>query len=284
MVFILVFSFLWGLFLTWFVLSPLFSRSFPFSTSFPRKRKSKGTSLDLSIIIGFILFSSIVLFTNKSFAVDVKSDVVLPPPTILPNTGYWLPSVNQYILTPQQGMLHVYYVGMFLNTFHAKGTKILLPFPKNIKNVSIILKKTASLDKTNNDFVLNTPLNDDANQIQAEFSLQADAGSLVWQKNSLDVLPGVTIIMLEKGIGQFLNFPKDFKQMENSNQFVRVGNSFSNFPEFEIIDIVPSRFYIYLLILIFFCFLITALVVYFLTLKKQSVDLASKQEDRYTHN
>ena len=249
-------------------------------------------SISLKFIFLLLASLTVTLFAahaNESGVSSIPSDVVIPPPSILPDTGYWLPTVNQYILTPAQGILHVYYVGMFSNNFHAKSTKILLPFPKNITDVSIHSNAAATLEKvngqTNDEIILNTPLTEGVNQIQAEFSLQANTGVASWKKNSLNSLPGVTIIMMTPKPAKIINFPTDFRSIPGDEiQFVRVGNSSSNFPEFNVVGLVPSRFFIYLLVLFFACFFIAALIISILKLKskKQSIGLASQQEDRYT--
>lgn len=268
------------------------------------KQKLQSGQSNLSFILFISFLTACAFFNYNIFANDQTSskssvaNVVIPAPVILPGSGYWVPSVNQYILIPVQGALHVYYVGMFSNTFHAKGTKVLLPFPKNVIDVSIQSKDSVTLDNTdkqNSEIVLNTPLNDDVNQIQAEFSLSGGNGIVLWQKNSIAVLPGVTIIIMPEYEGilrsflehffpsinvwpaRVINPPNDFKIMlstdvlkddtskndkvgELSRQFVRVGDDFAKFPEFKVVGLVPNRFSIYLLISFFSCFFIAIII------------------------
>ncbi|MES2614521.1 MAG: hypothetical protein V4591_03800 [Bdellovibrionota bacterium] len=288
MIFILTISFLWGLILTVFVLSPLLN------IKKPKRLKSP------LILIALILGHGVLSFSPQANAEEqvVPQDVAIPPPYIQEENGYWVPSVNQYILMPAQGVLHVYYVGMFSNSFHAKSTKILFPFPKNIENVRLHSKATATLDTTNSnkEVVLNTPLDENTNQLQAEFDLQAPSGSVAWKKNSLHTLPGVTILIMPEYNGilrnmisyfypnvnvwpaRITNFPQDFKSMlstdvlkpdasskdqsgELSRQFIRVGDMTANFPEFDVVGIVPVRFFIYLLILAFLFFFAVACLI-----------------------
>ncbi len=279
------------------------------------KKESGNSSLQfilaLFMVLGILFFTT--HYSGKIFAQETKAQqaseprsVTIPPPFILPDTGYWLPAVNQFILIPENASLHVYYVGMFSNSFHAKSTKILLPFPKNITGISIHAKDEATLDKIQNSskdaLILNTPLEASINQIQAEFILHADNGSLEWKKNTLDILPGVTIFIMPESDGilrnilshfylpvniepaRIINFPKDFKSAlsedvlkpdansnntshELSRQYVRVGDFSSLFPEFNIVGIAPSRFFIYLLILFFCCFFAAALSISFFKLR-----------------
>jgi len=248
MIFIVTVSFLWAGLLTLFVLSPMLGST---------------KKLLLTMLVTFAVTLIALQYYNSAFAQETKSavapaNVVIPPPTILPESGYWVPAVNQFILVPAQGLLHVYYVGMFANIYHAKGTKILLPFPKNIKNVSIRTNESASLDtfsgESNRDIILNTSLQDNTNQIQAEFTLPASTGVVSWKKSSLNFLPGVTIIMMSAHPASFINFPKDFKSLPGGEiQFVRVGNSSTHFPEFKIVGLLPTRNYLYFIVIFFAC-------------------------------
>jgi hypothetical protein len=265
------------------------------SIAFEKKQSGHSTiqflfSLFAIFLIAFSLISNRI-FANELESQNIPANVTVPPPFILPNTGYWLPAVNQFILIPSQGKLVVYYVGMFSNTFHAKGTKILLPFPKNVTNVTIQSKDAATLEtmssENHNEIILNTPLDDSVNQIQAEFTLDAKTNTIQWKANSLPTLPGVTIVMMNEEDGKFLNFPKDFYSLKkddltkahlqaselNTNsakQFVRLGDSNSTFPEFEIQIFTPSRFFIHLIIAFFSCFFIAA-ILFCLKISKKSV-------------
>jgi hypothetical protein len=364
MTFILIFCFLWALFLSFFILSPLLSASqkrvLPSSKSnhnaklLERKKNlfaklAFGTCTDAHInslsedealqncvdvceeleILGlnwkyhekhsnelqkesgnsplsclffilailsvsFFLFS----FSSGSFAQNlvqgsteatkqtIPKNVKIPPATILPGTEFSVPSINQYILSPEQGQLHVYYVGMFSNDTKATKAQILLPFPKGISNVVLHSKESALLEnageKSKGEIILNTPLDPEVNEIQGEFIVPAANGSADWEKNTLKTLPGVTIVMLNSESSKLNHFPKDFFSLNsdpqskaNSNenfseQFVRVGNADSAFPEFEVVHIVPSRIFIYGLILFFAFFFVACFAVSLFKLRSSS--------------
>lgn len=118
----------------------------PSSLKNPKQEKETGSisigALFYLLLIGFLFFVGTQLSyaqANPDHAVvnhekvTAPSDVTIPPPSILPKTGNWLPAVNQYILIPMQGRLHVYYVGMFSNTLEAQEAKIQIPYQRALK-------------------------------------------------------------------------------------------------------------------------------------------------------
>lgn len=232
--------------------------------------------------------------------VTPPSDVTIPPPTILPNTGYWLPSVNQYILIPIQGRLHVYYVGMFNNTFNAKGAIIQIPLPKAFSDLQIFGNPNLIIEKSTEGGspIINTPLSSGVNQLSVEFSIPAFYGAAEWRPGDLFVLPGVTIIMMPEYDSGLRNLFSKFSDSINiwpprisgappgfrsfvgadpldnsvssqmnakqlSRQLVRIGNSSAAFPSFDINGILPSRAPIYVLV-VFFAFFLFGVTVFFI--------------------
>ncbi|WGL59217.1 hypothetical protein QEJ31_11860 [Pigmentibacter sp. JX0631] len=253
----------------------------------------------LFIVFNFLSSSAFALGDQKNE--NIPTDVVIPPPTILDKSGYWLPAVNQYILMPAMGEVKVYYVGMFTNTFHAKGTQLLLPFPQGFTDLKILGAQNATLEKNGGQEspVLNLELSEGVNQISAEFSLPASQGIAKWQAANLQTLPGVTIIMMPEHNAALRNLLSNFfrtpnvwpPRLENistqfrsilgpdpldlsnsklkdpnqlSRQLVRVGDKSADFPSFEIYGVIPSRAYIYLTILFFafFLFTVTAISIF----------------------
>ena len=236
----------------------------------------------------------------KSEKVTAPPDVTIPPPTILPNTGYWLPAVNQFILIPMQGRLHVYYVGMFNNTFHAKGAIVQIPLPKGFDDLQIFGNPNLIIEKSTEGGspIINTPLSEGVNQLSVEFSIPAFYGVAEWRPGDLFILPGVTIIMMPEytsGLRNLFskfsdliniwpprisNIPNSFRsfvgadpldnnvssQMDAkqlSRQLVRVGDSSAAFPSFDINGILPSRAPIYVLV-VFFAFFLFGVTVFFI--------------------
>lgn len=226
--------------------------------------------------------------------VTIPSNVTIPAPTISSNLGSWIPSVNQYILIPMQGYLHVYYVGMFSNIPNIKEANIQIPLPYGFKDLKIIGNPDLTIEKTSTEGtpIIRTPLTEQITQLRAEFLLPAFNGVVQWRPSDLLFLPGVTIIIMPEynaGLRNFLskfsnsvniwpprilNAPSDFQSSVGEDLFdnevslpkknakqmsrllVRQGNSDTAFPSFDINGILPSRMPIYVmtLFLVFFLF------------------------------
>jgi hypothetical protein len=263
--------------------------------------------LSLSVIVfcfALIAFMPLNVFSLQSFSqteqghvasAKAPADVIIPPPTVLPQTGFWLPSVNQYILIPEHGKLSVYYVGMFQNNTTLTNSKVQIPLPKNFQDLKIIGNQNLKIEKSlqTQSLVVGMALTHGLNQISATFSLDAPYGIAKWLPADLQQLPGVTIIMMpeyEGGLRHFFTkflenpnvwpprmteYPSGFRSIlgvdpldnqtplnqqtsfqQLSRQLVRVGDVSSPFPVFEVQGIVPSRIGIYILVIFFAFFLL----------------------------
>jgi len=252
----------------------------------------------LSALIPFNVFSlQSFSQTEQGHVASAKApaDVIIPPPTVLPHTGFWLPSVNQYILIPEHGKLSVYYVGMFQNNSTLTNSKVQIPLPKNFQDLKIIGNQNLKIEKSSQtqSLVVGMALTHGLNQISATFSLDAPYGIAKWLPADLQQLPGVTIIMMpeyEGGLRHFFTkflenpnvwpprmteYPSGFRSIlgvdpldnqtplnqqtsfqQLSRQLVRVGDVSSPFPVFEVQGIVPSRIGIYILVIFFAFFLL----------------------------
>jgi hypothetical protein len=245
MFFTIVICFIFGSIISLFVLSPFHIR---FRV--------------ISLITLFILIATL-LFSNVSFSKEVTDpESLIPPPFILKNSGNWLPSVNQYFITPLQGEISIHYIGMFLNSFHAKGTNLEIPIPKNF----------LKLKNIENNIIINFPLSEGVNQIEAEFILDASNGTAHWKPNTLQTLPGITLFMMSESNGlAFKNIPKDFNSRMNSSsrQLLRFGTTQSAFPQFEIVGILPKRNPLYVLVVFFTLLLLTTAFVTIRISRKQ---------------
>lgn len=252
--------------------------------------------------IGLIALKPLNVFSFQSFSQNenaasakAPADVVIPPPTVLPHSGVWLPSVNQYILIPEQGKLSVYYVGMFQNNSVLTNSMLQIPLPKNFQDLKIIGNQNLQIEKSlhSQSLVVAMNLAHGLNQISATFSLEAPYGIAKWLPADLQQLPGVTIIMMPEYEGGLRNFFTKFLENPNvwppritqypsgfrsilgvdpldnqtslnqqtsfqqlSRQLVRVGDVSSPFPVFEVQGIVPSRIGIYILVIFFAFFLL----------------------------
>lgn len=280
----------------------------------PQKNLEEGSSivgcLLLSILSFLCIFSLFyfplslaqeILENNiKNEKVTPPTTVTIPPPTVLQKTGYWLPAVNQFILIPTQGRLHVYYVGMFYNTFHAKSAIVQIPLPKGFADLQIFGNPNLIIEKSTEGGspIINTPLSEGVNQLSVEFSIPAFYGVVAWRPSDLFVLPGVTIIMMPEYNSGLRNLFSKFNDSINiwpprisnvspsfrsfvgadpldnnissqmdtkqlSRQFVRVGDISAAFPSFDINGILPSRAPIYVLV-VFFAFFLFGVTVFFI--------------------
>jgi hypothetical protein len=280
----------------------------------PPRNLEEGTSIVGCLLLAifsflciFSLFHSQLIEAQEEPGSNIKNekvtappDVTIPPPTILPSTGYWLPSVNQFILIPIQGRLHVYYVGMFNNTFHAKGAMVQIPLPKGFADVQIFGNPNLIIEKSTEGGspIINTPLSEGVNQLSVEFSIPAFYGVAEWKAGDLFVLPGVTIIMMPEynsglrnlfskfgdsiniwpprisnvplGFRSFVgadpfdnNISSQMDAKQLSRQLVRVGDSSAAFPSFEINGVLPSRASIYVLV-VFFAFFLFGVTLFFI--------------------
>ncbi|APJ03207.1 hypothetical protein [Silvanigrella aquatica] len=269
------------------------------------KNENGSSCLGFLIVVLVTCLSTIFLINFKLHAaqdnvnanvnqknVTAPPDLKIPPPTILPQSGYWLPSINQYILAPMQGGIHISYIGMFANTFHAKGALVQLPLPKGFVDLQIFGNPDLIFEKNSNGGspLLNMPLIEGVNQLSVEFFLPAHFGTVQWQSDDIHFLPGVTIVMMPEYFGALRSLLSNFSQSINvwpprisnvpssfrsfvgadpldnsvtsqrdssvlSRQLVRVGDSAADFPTFDINGILPSRTPIYVFVVFLACFL-----------------------------
>jgi hypothetical protein len=280
-------------------------------------RKEEKGFVTFAFVIFLACFFSIFLFTIKIYAKEnfdqlqqknqpLKDDppqIMIPPPFFLSDRKSFLPSVNQYVLTPLQGVLHVSYLGIFSLEKEEKNINMILPLPQNFQNLRISSKNDLILQKNPKASPrLQFPLLPaGTNQITAEFELSAYFGIAHWTSADVPFLPGVTILMMPEYQASFRNFlsvfiknpnfwpprfseplPSHFKsfmsrdlfqpqdsvippQAQHSfRQLVRLGTPDTLFPHFQIVGIVPSRFYIYLLSVFLTAFLF-AMIFWFLS-------------------
>jgi hypothetical protein len=254
----------------------------------------KAGGQSLLLIFVSVLASLFPLSHARAQSQTLPPDVTIPPAFLVQPGELMVPSVNQYILIPDEGFVHVYYVGMFSNESKAKSGHILFPFPKGISQLTFPSNNSGILiGHASDEVILNTPLQPSVNQFQAEFRISAKDGIAKWRKNTLATLPGVVLFIMpeDKSIlrealqnhlpnlnmwpPRFAAFPSDFHSFlsadvlksnekegsaqDQSRQYVRVANGKVSFPEFEVRGIVPSRVFLYGLVSFLGCFLFGAL-------------------------
>lgn len=255
MLFAIGVCFFWGSILSFFVIAPLRIR------------------INLIFVLyGFALLCTLLL-SCLSFANEtLKEEDLVPPPFILPSTGNWLPSVHQYMLVPLQGKIQVQYVGLFLNSFHAKGTTLELPLPHGFSDLSIRINKNGNLVPFKGTKIHNVSLVEGVNEIDAEFYLDSSYGKASWKPGSLSTLSGITLIMMpETGGAHFEHIPKDFQSHPNppTQQLIRMTNQMADFPQFEIEGILPKRSLLIYPLIVVFAFILSVSSALFLSNKKK---------------
>lgn len=216
--------------------------------------------------LGFAFFALLLVALVCPFAAFGKESVssladLIPPPIILrEHDGHWLPSVNQFVLNPEQGRVVVQYSGMFRNSFHAKGTVLELPLPKGAHELKITIHGKAIPLHTKENVILEYPLEDDVNQIDVQFVLNASAGVLLWQGNNLKTLPGISLFLIPQASGaQLVSAPTGFELRRNGPvlELLRWGQVQDPYPVFKIKNLLPHR--VFMLVLLFLCALILLL-------------------------
>lgn len=194
-----------------------------------------------------------ILFTVKSnilFAsehqnlpqTEVPDNVTIPPPYLI-GTEDWLPSINQFVITPQDGALVVQYTGIFNSSTlvdSASDTKV-------VRKIILPLPKYASIQR-----YVEIMFTGQMQQIHETFTLPAKFGTFHWEAGDLPVLPGVTLIILNDRSAKIslksANFIYDSSQnSEGRRQYVRVSRSKDvEYPEFYLTSLIPSRMFIYI--------------------------------------
>lgn len=256
MLFTIGVCFFWGSILSFFVIAPLRIR------------------FKIIFSMYFLALICTLLFSCFSFAKEkIKDEDLVPPPFILAGTGNWLPSVHQYILVPLQGKVQVQYVGLFVNSFHAKGTTLELPLPQGFSDLKIKINKNEKSISAKDAKIQDVSLVEGINEIDAEFYLESPKGTASWKAGTLSTLPGVTLIMMSDAGGvHFEHIPKDFQSHPNppAQQLIRMTtNQMVNFPQFTISGILPKRSLLIYPLLAAFAFILFASSVLFLSNKKK---------------
>lgn len=273
------------------------------------KKPQEGGFLSIRCAFVLLLVSCVgVLVSLRGHAeesVRAPEQVVIPPPNTV-GSGFWIPSVNQYILLPAQGQLYVYYVGMFSNSNGASQAQVLLPFPKGVRNLRFSDGEKILLNKAEGQTVLVTvPLKEGVNQVRAEFYLDAPLGQVEWVSGGVSTLAGVTLIMMPEYMGVLRNLfpsfavwparvvgmPSDFRTSlttqplfttttvpsnavrdAQTRMFVRMAPTEGQaFPAFTVNGIVPSDTCFYAMTAFFACFLFASAG--FFIFKKPSANL-----------
>jgi hypothetical protein len=112
--------------------------------------------------------------------------------------GTNLAQIHQFVLSPDQGQMRVYYLAMFRNNSAPTTVKLRIPSPDGAKDFDFSSMTEATLDpgRALEPPVLSAPAQSGINQIQGMFSVPAFSGTLNWNSSFFKTLPGVVLIIL----------------------------------------------------------------------------------------
>jgi hypothetical protein len=130
----------------------------------------------------------------------------------------FLPSVNQYVLSPREGKLHVYYMGIVKKKPDAQqANAIALPFPPEVQELIVPDLPQASIEKHSSGvLLLKQNQIPDNFEIRAEFSLPASFGQLTWENSLFPNSSGVYLFLLPEVHGAFRAFLESIFSGANS--------------------------------------------------------------------
>lgn len=208
------------------------------------------------------------------------------PPAVM-REGVWYSQLNQFVLSPREGALHVSYLSLFSNPDGSREANIALPFPAGLENLKISDNPMAVMADLKTAWpVVRIPVTAGQTELRAEFTLPAPFGRAKWNDPGLPRLPGTTLILLPEHDGllrtmfenvmpgvniwppRIVDAPTEFLTRRiqdtleptdpNYEMFTRMPPQFTrhlvrstteslSFPQFEVVGLVPSRVPLYLL-------------------------------------
>ena len=105
--------------------------------------------------------------------------------------GALFATMHQFVLSPREGKLHAYYLGLLNNVDGLTDGKIALPFPRGFEELKILNLPSGVLEASGRSWpVVRTPFKPGVMEIRAEFSLDAAWGVATWENPDVPALPG----------------------------------------------------------------------------------------------
>lgn len=207
------------------------------------------------------------------------SSMRIPGPTLVDGVAF--PVLHQFVLSPREGKLHVYYLGVFNNTDGLSELKVGLPFPKGFRELRIANRSDALFEASGSAFpIMRISLKPGVNEIRGEFELDAPWGSVEWKSEGVPALPGTMLILMpeyESALRSLtenslpalnlwpprvVDTPDDFRSSRNQEEYnpadpnfemlsrmppeftrtlVRSAPDAKPYPSFRVVGLVPSR-------------------------------------------
>lgn len=153
----------------------------------------------LPMLIGMLCGAALLGAPQALAQAGSESDPTLRMPELqsMPD-GTAIAQIHQFVLSPDQGQMRVYYLAMFRNNADSSQVKIRIPSPDGAKDFDFSSMNEATLEpgRALEPPVLATPVKAGINQVQGMFTLPAFSGSLDWSSRFFKSLPGVVLIIL----------------------------------------------------------------------------------------
>jgi hypothetical protein len=151
----------------------------------------------LVCVLSFVVGQKMAFAQGEMPEIPESSVVTLSAPT-------FVPSVNQYVLSPREGKMHVYYLGIVKRPKQNADIKfIALPFPPEIGELVLPDLPKAIVEKESNG-VLAIQLDgiQENQEIRAEFSVNAKFGNYSWANPQFPKASGVYLFLLPEISGE----------------------------------------------------------------------------------
>lgn len=228
------------------------------------------------------------------------------PPAVSVEGGFLFPTLHQFVLSPRQGRLHAYYLGLINNLEGVPEGKIALPLPQGFEELKILNLPQGVVSPSGRSWpAVSTPMRPGVMEIRAEFSIKAPFGKAVWENPEIPALPGTLLFLmpeydsalrsLTENVFPELNLwpprlvstPNDFRSIRTQDEYdpadpnygllskmppaytrnmVRTANEPAAYPQFRVTGLTPTRAPLFALGALFGAFLAGA-GVYALTRK-----------------
>ncbi len=119
-------------------------------------------------------------------------------PGLVEKEGSFFPQLSQFVLSPRQGELGVYYLCIFANPTGVSEVILSLPFPQNLSNLNFANVKNAEVLPADGKSWprIKIPVTGKHTEFRAEFSLPASFGIAEFKNETIPAMPGTTIILM----------------------------------------------------------------------------------------
>lgn len=283
----------------------------------PDAQRTRSTSSPGHIVVmafAAAAAASGAVFPEVGRAQDASSSQM--PPLVQQTDGTALAQIHQFILSPDQGQLRVYYLSLYQTT-DTSPVKIRIPSPDHATefDFSPMTEAIVSPHHAGQPPVLEVTPKSGINEIRGTFLIPAFSGAANWKSTFFSALPGVTLIILPEYGGvlqrvfgesvaalniwpprvvvppsgfefrRTIERPNErdpnFSRMKNppeqySLHYFRRGDATSPYPEFQVTGVAASRTPGELIV-VFFGMMLMGIALYFTLRTKAPEDASLRQ-------